>query len=184
MRNELQVIRTCLQRHQSITGADFTAAVFQAQGRGFGIAASHLGHGADVDLCQLVAEEAALAVIGDVVLPEIAPAGSGVAAYIQVIAGPGLAVAHGRAHHEVTLARLSVLQAEDIGLMAGAGAQAVVFQADDVRQLLEAVHDGQVLQERFDIRQRDGVDRCLLTRARLGGHAVQIGKAQHVTRID
>src|SRR5690606_8710729 len=184
MRDELQVVRVGLDRDDAVARADFTAAVLQPQGRGMDIAGGDVGERADVDLRHLVAEEL-VAVTGDhIVLPQVAVARNGVAAGVQIVGRPGLGEAHGRADHRVALAGLCVLQAQYIGVLAGAGTQAVVFQADYVGQLLEAVHDGQVLQERLDVRQRNRPDRRFLARPRLRGDAVQVGQAQHVTRVD
>jgi len=70
--------------------------------------------------------------------------------------------------------------------VAAGGAQAFLFQAGHVGQLLDAVDYAQLLQERLDLGQRNGVDRGLLARAGPGrhGHPVQVGQAQDVTGID
>ena len=75
-------------------------------------------------------------------------------------------------------------QAADIGDLAQRAAQAVFFQADHVGQVLELVDHAQVLQERFDLRQRDAGHRRFLARARLHRDAVQVGQRDHVAGID
>ena len=93
-------------------------------------------------------------------------------------------VAHRRTHDGEALPGLRVGQAAHVHDLAVDAAQAVVFQADHVGQLVELVDHAQVLEERLDLGQRHAVDRSRLARARLHRHAVQVGQAEDVARID
>ncbi len=184
--HELQVVRPRLDRHQAVAGAHFAAAdvLVQHQRGGLNLAAGDPGDGAGGDLGQLVAEHATARVGRVVGLPQVAAARGDVAIGGQVLGRLGLGVAHGRAYHGPALAHLGIGQAHVDGVTARS-AQAAVLQADHVGQLLDAVDDAQLLQERLDLGQRNGVDRGLLARTGLGhGHPVQVGQAQHVTGID
>ncbi|MNS90405.1 hypothetical protein D3C72_1244550 [compost metagenome] len=185
MRKELQVVRRGFERDQTVAGTHFTAAagVVQRQGRGFGLAAGHLGDGAGANLRQLVTQYAAAVVGSAVGLPEIAAARGDVAVGGQVLGGLGLGVAHGRADHGPALPDLGVGQAYIGGLPTG-GAQAVVFQADHIGQLFDAADHAELLQERLDLGQRHAGHRRFLARAGLGRHTVQVGQAEDVTGID
>ncbi len=186
VRHELQIVRAGFDRHQAITGAHFATVdlALQHQRGHLDIAALHAAHRADVDLGQFVAQRLVALAGHDEGFPDIAAAGRGVAAGVQVFGRLGQGVLHGRADHRVALADLGVLQAPHIGGLPGGGTQAVVFQVDHIRERLDLVDHAQLLQERLDLLQRNAVDRGLLARAGLGHDAVQIGQAEYVTRVD
>ncbi|KAG0772533.1 hypothetical protein G6F22_015664 [Rhizopus arrhizus] len=187
MRHELQVIGAGLDRHQAVADTDFTAtrALVQRQRGGPGLAVGNPGDGAGGELGQFIAQHAAARVGCVVGFPQVAAARGDVAVGVQVFARLGLGVAHGRADHGPALSQLGIGQVH-VGGIATGHAQSVVLQADHLGQLLDAVDHAQLLQERLYLGQRNGVDRGLLARARLGrhGHPVQIGQAEHVTGID
>jgi len=85
------------------------------------------------------------------------------------------------------LARRGAGKAADVDHLARGIEQALFFQPDHVRQRLDLVEHGQLLEEGLDVRQRDRIDRIARARLRVTGDlgaAVDVGQAEHVTRVD
>lgn len=188
MWNELQVVGLCFDRDDAIARPHFAATVLQQQGGGLGIAGGGAaGDRADVDLGQLIAEELAAGAGCGIEFPQRTRPRNRIASCVEIFVVLWQAELRCRPDHCKTLAWLGIFKPDHVGDLLGRRTQPIAFQAHHIRQFVEVFDHAQVLQERLDVGQRNGVDRCFLARAGLYGafgDAVQVGQADHVTRVD
>jgi hypothetical protein len=163
-------------------------AFLQQYSGDFAVVARYAGDHAGIDLRKFVAEQLAALVRGAVCFPDIAAALDGFAAVVELVTWLGLAVAQTRPYQRIALTRLGIDQSGNISQLPSTATQPIVFKANDIWQVVEFVSNAQVFQERLDLGQRDRIDGRLLARAWLyaqaGASGVQVGKVEHIARVD